>query len=410
MIILLVLLFILFFIPLNSKSDNFINSKSDNFKRCLITDILFPTKYSKWRLVEIHSFINKYDTDILIINRINTFKNINFSFDYEELKDKFNLYDYNILIFNPKFNYLNKYNIDFNGIEFNNLINCDYLLRKKKFKNEKFDINNYEFVYHIFLMNYLNFNNIFKYPFNKQFIHLYPGGGSNEEILIDLEKNINKKVNIISTQQFISKYITRENKIDIFGGPFYYKNEQNKFKVTDNKELSICFTCLGDYKLKGGDHYINIVNIYKNRYPSDLVNFYSIGPSQNINNIICLPQMNQDTLDNFYYNNIDIVINLTTSESFDGFPLGVESIINGCLLLTTDTFGMNDKNNFNFNNFIIIDTNKIENIITKIKILYDDKKLLNKLTKELQYKIYELFNYNNSIVKTFNFIDNCLTL
>ena len=48
-------------------------------KRILLTDIVFPSKYAKWRLVEIHSFIHKYDTDILVINRINNFSNIEYT-------------------------------------------------------------------------------------------------------------------------------------------------------------------------------------------------------------------------------------------------------------------------------------------------------------------------------------------
>ena len=41
--------------------DSYINKYKENLvnlnfkKRCLITDILFPTKFSKWRLVEIFS-------------------------------------------------------------------------------------------------------------------------------------------------------------------------------------------------------------------------------------------------------------------------------------------------------------------------------------------------------------------
>ena len=34
--------------------------------RCLLVDFLFPLNKAQWRLVEIHSFIEKYDTDILV--------------------------------------------------------------------------------------------------------------------------------------------------------------------------------------------------------------------------------------------------------------------------------------------------------------------------------------------------------
>lgn len=407
-ILLVVLLLVLLMIYLNiNKYENFLNI--NNKKRCLITDILFPTKFSKWRLVEILSFMEKYDTDILVINRVNNFGNIKFSFDYEEIKNKFNLDDYDILIFNPTYNVINKFNNDFDGTKFNNLHNSDYLFRKKKFRNENFNINNYNFVYHIFLMNYINFNKHYNYSFKNQFIHLYPGGGvTDNNVLENLENIINPDVNIITTQYFTSKYIKRKNKIELFGGPFYFKNEKNKIKKSINNELTICFTSLGHHELKGSNEYIKIVNLYKQKYKNDHVKFISIGPTYLNDNIISLPSMAQDELDNYYYNNVDIVINLTTGKEIDGFPLGIESILNGCLLLTTDTFNMNKSNNFNYNNFIIIIKDNIADIVNKIKILYDDRKFYNKLLEELQNKVYGLYNYDNMFIKRFDFIENNL--
>ena len=50
-------------------------------KRVLLTDIVFPNKYARWRLTEIYNFINDYDTDIMVINRINNYAGISFNFD-----------------------------------------------------------------------------------------------------------------------------------------------------------------------------------------------------------------------------------------------------------------------------------------------------------------------------------------
>jgi hypothetical protein len=402
-IILLILLlsFILLF-----KIENYENNEQK--KRCLITDILFPTKFSKWRLVEIFSFMNKYDTDVLVIKKVNNYGNNTFTFDYEELKDKFKLFEYDILIFNPYYNNLNKFNNNFDGTKYNNLLKADYLFRKKKFTNEVFNVNNYDFIYHIFLMNYTNFNEILKYPYKKQFIHLYPGGGTNIDSLCNLEKNIHKDVNIITTQYFISKYITRKNKIDLFGGPFYCKNEKNRVKKSIKKELTICFTSMGNHVLKGSQEYIKIVKLYKKKFPNDLVKFISIGYFDLKNDIISILPMSQDILDDYYFNNVDILINLTTGQAIDGFPLGIESILNGCLLLTTDTFNVNKLNNFNFNDFIIISKDKIEDIVNKIKLLYDNRTFYNKLVEELQNNVFDLFNYNNLLVKRFDFIDKML--
>ena len=54
-------------------------------KRVLLTDIVFPNKYARWRLTEIYNFINDYDTDIMVINRINNYAGISFNFDFDIL-------------------------------------------------------------------------------------------------------------------------------------------------------------------------------------------------------------------------------------------------------------------------------------------------------------------------------------
>jgi hypothetical protein len=101
--------------------------------RVLLTDIVFPNKYARWRLVEIYNFMNDYDTDIMIINRINSYAGVNLNFDFEILNEMFQLYDYNILIFNPVYNYINIYNNNFDGTKYNNKLCCDYIIQKKKF-------------------------------------------------------------------------------------------------------------------------------------------------------------------------------------------------------------------------------------------------------------------------------------
>lgn len=168
--------------------------------RVLLTDCVFPNKYARWRLVEIYNFMNDFDTDIMIINRINSYAGVNLNFDFEILNEMFQLYDYNILIFNPVYNYINIYNNNFDGTKYNDKLCCDYIIQKKKFINTPFNIDNYNCVYHIFLMNYMIFNERFVFKQEKQFIHLYPGGGfiNNDSI-----NKIDKNANIIPTQQFI---------------------------------------------------------------------------------------------------------------------------------------------------------------------------------------------------------------
>ena len=120
--------------------------------RVLLTDIMFPNKYAQWRLVEIHSFIHHYKCDILVINRINSFSNITFDFDWNILEEQFSLNDYDILIFNSDYNYINKYNTRINGTKFNGMIPGDYMLRHKSNHTEIVDLHIYDLIYHVFLM------------------------------------------------------------------------------------------------------------------------------------------------------------------------------------------------------------------------------------------------------------------
>jgi len=361
-------------------------------KRALITDILFPNKYAKWRLVEIHNFICDYDTDILVITRTNEFANVKFGFDYDLLNEKFGLHNYDILIFNPQFNYINKYNSNFDGTKYNNLLNCDYLFQKTKFREMPFNINNYNFVYHIFLMNYVMFNNYFLYEQNKQFIHLYPGGGYQDNNCIN---QIHSHANIIPSQQFISKLIKKSSFLNIYGGPLFYKDEKCEEKKI-NEQLCICFTSLGDIFEKGADVYVSLVKKFYETHPfNNDYSFVSIGNCMSSEYITHYDSMDQFTLSNFYNKNVDILISLDSGIELNGFPLGVESVISGCILLTTDVHNQNVLNNFNIDEFFIINRNNLDNIIEKILFLKNPSQRLEKVNI-LQTKIYNLFNYNNT--------------
>jgi tRNA G46 methylase TrmB len=369
-------------------------------KRVLLTDIVFPNKYARWRLTEIYNFMNDYDTDIMVINRINNYAGINLNFDFDILYETFNLHDYNILIFNPSFNYINKYNSNFDGTKYNGKLHCDYILQKKKFENNTFSIENYNLIYHIFLMNYTIFNERFLCNQEKQFIHLYPGGGfiNNDSI-----HKIDKNANVIPSQQFISKLIRKNSFLNIYGGPFFSKEQRCNEKECNEKEcnekICICFTSLGDFYEKGADIYVSLVNKFYETHSNNNNNmnysFISIGKCLPSKYITHYDAMDQEKLNCFYNKNVDVLISLDSGIQLNGFPLGTEGIIEGCILLTTDIHNQNKLNNFNLDDFFIIDRNNIEDIIKKILILKDKSIRLSKLNM-LQNKIYNLFSYNNT--------------
>jgi len=65
--------------------------------KILITDCIFPNRFSQWRNVEIMSFIEHFETDILIY-KIENFAGINFDFDIEHPIFDSIRQQYNILI------------------------------------------------------------------------------------------------------------------------------------------------------------------------------------------------------------------------------------------------------------------------------------------------------------------------
>ena len=383
----------------SNRNINFLKSGGgDPPIKVLLTDVMFPNKYAKWRLVEIKSFINHYKCDILIINRISSVNGIPLDFDYDTLKNDFSLENYNILIFNPSYNYINKYNDSFDGTTYNNLYKADYMLRHKNNKDNDFF---YNIVYHIFLINYVDFNNKFSFPQDNQYIHLYPGGGYMNKTSLD---TIKKGVKIVGSQEFISKYINKNEILNVYGGPFFYMNEQLRIKEFKNTNITVCFTSLGNPIEKGADVYIKIAGLYKYKHPATNVKFISIGVCPKSEFVEHLEAMEQNTLSNYYYNNVDILISLDTGIMPNGFPLGIEAASEGCILLTTDIHNQNKLNNFNFNPFYIIDKANIEDIIERIYKVSSDMNFRKEMSMILQKNIYNLFSYNNTMVKIFNFI------
>ena len=169
----------------------------------LVTDLMFPNKFATWRNVEIKSFIKNFDVDILVF-KVDGFAGNKFDFDWDFINENNLLNEYNILIFDEKYNDINKYNKNIDGTKFNGKFKGSYLLTKKT----DFDLNCYDFIYHIFLMNYLSFNKNYQVEKTKQFIHLYPGGGISDLKFVSL---IDQNTNIISTHPLTTDIIKKIN-------------------------------------------------------------------------------------------------------------------------------------------------------------------------------------------------------
>jgi hypothetical protein len=405
--------------------------------RVLLIDAFFPCAFAKWRLVEIHSFIMQYHADICVLTCDKNSYNTHSDFNYEDLCEKFKLTDYNILIFNPNFNYINKYNNnEFDGTIFNNkLKGVDYIFKYKYENNENnnhYNIRNYDVYYHIFLSVHQLFNKIVvkNVPLHQQYLHLYPGGGFSENTIssstMKYLKNNLINTNIIYTQKFIDPYINNKSrKLYSFGCPLFYKDEMIRKKkgLIKNKQLCVAFASMGDPIAKGLLGYLHVVNISKKlNLP---IHFITIGNCGNIDivnkitdcinleelieahkNIEHYSPMSQDKLDDFYYNTVDVYLNLEMyNEKFkNGWPLGAEPALQGCVLLTKDNYNQNEANNYPIDDFFIINE-EYTMIVNKLVQLLDNRVFLSK-SIQIQKSLYDLVNYDVAMKHIFKFIED----
>lgn len=360
----------------------------------LIVDCLYPNKFSRWRNEEIASYITELNADVLVY-RVSSYAGINFDFDFDFANRNNLLDDYNILIFDPHFNYINKYNKKIDGTLFNNKFKGSYLLTKNYF----FNLDYYDCIYHIFLWSYNKFNNDYKFNIEKQFIHLYPGGGFNGQT------NINKNVNVISTHPTTTLNLINNNHkkyIDAWVCPCFQKNDFFIEKKSISNKMTVCFSSLGTNVTKGSNNYIRIAEDYRKKYINDDINFISIGNCEKHPNIISYNPMNYIELSYFYRDNVDIYLNLQTGISFNGFPLGIEALISGCVLMSTDPD--NVSHYFNIKSDEIFIENNIDNYCEKIKYFYDNKQMLKIISKKEQTIFYEYISYNSQQKKILDFI------
>jgi len=380
--------------------------------RLLLTDVVFPSKYAKWRLVAIQSFIEKYETDILIPSKIGHYV-IPFGFDYKELLQSHSLSKYDILIFNPGYNYLNEYNSgDFDGRQYNSKLPFDYMFQLRKHRQVPLDLRSYDAVYHIFLICFHIFSSQVSYPRQKQYIHLYPGGGVSGPASLT---GIHGSVNLIGTQHFITSYVKQlkwsNPYLESYGGSFMNRNEVVVPKRKNTGTLNICFTSIGLPDQKGVHIYAELIRRYLTLYPSDNIKFFCAGENYRITNATYLGLLSQNELDVHYREKIDILLNLDTGIALNGFPLGVEGLIQGVILFTPDYHNSNRNNGFDFGPELqIIKVNETTDIITRLKVLHDNRDLLHNYSQRSQEKAVSLFRYEVVMEGIFRFIQTTLNM
>jgi len=367
----------------------------------LVTDIVFPSKYAKWRIEESKAFIDRYQADFLVF-KVDSYANITYDIDYEEMEEYYKLKDYNIIIFDKKYNHLNKYNTRIDGTKFNRVNGFSYLFTR----SETFDVTQYKNIYHIFLSMYERFNSSFKVEHNKQFIHLYPGGGLSNKSAIN---KIHKDTNLISTNHITTQWLKEykyTNYIDVFGGTFLPKDNIVIPKTKNEGTLRICFSSMGAAAQKGATIYKLLAENYKCTFPKHNVEFISIGNGLPSKAITAHKPMSIRELDKFYREHVDIIVNLENGTAYNGWPLGCEAMLQGSVLITTDVYSSIKHTSYTNDMMFIVGKQDIKNMTKIITKLYNDRDLLLSMSNNVQNHTNKIFSYENQQEKIFDFIDN----
>jgi len=373
--------------------------------RVLLTDIIFPSVYGRWRLNEVQQFMEFFYTDVLVCQHANVYFQLKFTFDWEPLFVSHHLGSYDILIFDPNYNYLQKYNDpSFNGTAFNHRLPASYMLRLRVFRLEDVDIHAYDSYYHIFVMCYTYFAARFNDTnSSRHVIHFYPGGGT-----LDQFKAIPNETTLVPSQHYLSDFISAQGRSNpvfpVMGGPLLRKNEPLRPKdIKLNGSLVACFTSVGGVAQKGADVYVQLAEMYARRHNGTNSSwvFYGVGNIPPSNHVKILPYMSQSELDTFYARHVDAVFNLVRyvsswSDGAEGFPLGGEAVNAGSLLFSTDQLDSNNRNQFFFpDGFIRVDLQHPELVIDKLDNYAQNRYLLHRHSTELQRAYHRVFQYEN---------------
>lgn len=388
----------------------------------VFVDNLFPTSLTKWRNVIIQSFINNFDVDILVFRSTDLFNGeLVISVDYVENISGMALRSFDIYIFDSRYVFLNKYNDpEFqDGLRYintkHNFGNPSFLFRRKSRRSKGLCFDSYDFVYSIFLVCYYKFQRYYGQKTKKNvkhFVHMFPAG--RYEWLHDVH-SIPSSVNLICAQSFTTQYIeqqqTNHQYINVYTGPYMFQGEEIPWKPKNSfAPLRVCFTSIGDFERKGAYVFDQIVKTFYVLFPNSSVEFHVIGRKWDFDSrIIFHGILSQSNIDELYEETMDILIFPSPcNDIVMGFPHGVEGLIRGVLLFTTDPHDRNHENHFNFGNemFIIKNTENVNDIVTKIHFYDNNRDDLHEMVQKSQKRAKELYCYENTMAKIIAFVKN----
>ena len=111
-------------------------------------------------------------------------------------------------------------------------------------------------------------------------------------------------------------------------------------------------------------------------------------------------------LESFYANNVDVYVNLSTKHAFNGWPLGLEAVKNGCALLTTDPDQV--ASFYNADEYEIRPIERTHQFISTIRRFEKNRDLLE-VTKKMNMEFARNFaGYQAQQSKIFEFINDLI--
>ena len=377
--------------------------------KLLIMDILFPMVHGLWRTTEINWFLAHpdFDTDVFVSfyqddwirqfvgdDIVTTFKR------YYALYPHLN--NYYIRIFNPKYNVLNQFNKGFDGTIFNGLANGDFLLTKH------LDIqwSQYDAGYCIFLSTRSINTNLINLKLWPTISKIYPGGGYtyNEQSMIPFFKAMqdNQETAIVSQEfiaQTVAKYISKI--VKVYGVPLIAPNTSFKPKSFTPNKLDLCFTSIGFAPKKGFDRYLTLAQHFANNLTHLNIKFHVVGTKKSTfptspSNMNYHGVLTPDAVESLYLNTIDIIVApLRVSGDPDGFPIGGEAMIHGCIPIICDPHNSNSY--YQLPGLITPDFN-LDQVTNFIVSLYSDINKRKSLSSAVSEKTQRLFSPDNQLI------------
>ena len=334
--------------------------------RVLLCDLLFPSTIAKWRIEETRAFIETYDTDILVPQRLMSFAGRKLPVDFEETQDLFLVHgSYDLLIFDPAFNYLQSRvnDVDFNGTAFNGRFGFSFMLRKRTRRHEDLDFTfaHYDAVYSIFqvvfeLLMAHGDSSLFSAP---HFIHLYPGGGINVKQLCRRVHKIQQLqlylvVTMPNILEMVQLHCSKVTTVVAWGPTSLPRDtsqtlscQQQDPHAHQRSVLGVAMSSVGDDNKKGLGWFRDFMLLSMKMLPDANIHWYVFGQAsrtslnitdtsgQPTNHMLHkVPMLHQTDLDGFYAKKIHVYVNAETGGN--GWPLGIEAMLTGAVLFSVD--------------------------------------------------------------------------